>query len=319
MGDHDGWYKRLFAHRNTVRDLVRAFVREPWVEELDFNTLKPVSPSLVGDKLERREADAVWEVTFRGQPLYVCLLVEFQSTVDRTMALRVAAYVLLLYQALDRHKKHVAGSLPPVLPVVFYNGEAPWTAARQVSELIAPGPRELAEWRPRLSYLLIDAHRRAAEPLPPDNLAAAICRLEACRSTEEMDRVLADVAPALAREQSVQRTVLDWLVRELVPHRLPGETLEKPATVKELRKMLQTRRTWAEMAKDDGLREGLEKGRKEGRREGEAKLLERQLELRFGPLPKTARRRLAQAGPRTLLRWGERLLTADSLDGVFGD
>ena len=164
MEDHDGWYKRLFSHREMVRDLMRGYLVEPWVEELNFGTLRSVSSSLVGDKLERRELDAAWEVWFRGERLYVCLLVEFQSTVDRTMALRVSSYVSLLYQVLDRHKKHLSdGRLPPVVPIVLYNGEAEWTATREVSDLIAPGPPELPDYRPRLSYVLIDEHRRAAD------------------------------------------------------------------------------------------------------------------------------------------------------------
>jgi flagellar biosynthesis/type III secretory pathway protein FliH len=72
-----------------------------------------------------------------------------------------------------------------------------------------------------------------------------------------------------------------------------------------------------------GLQEGEAKGRVEGeakgRVEGQADLLARQLTKRFGTLSAEIQARLAQATSDQLERWGERLLDADSLDGVFDD
>jgi predicted transposase YdaD len=63
-----------------------------------------------------------------------------------------------------------------------------------------------------------------------------------------------------------------------------------------------------------GLAEGRVEGRAEGVPAGERRLLLRQLELRFGPLPETARKRVdALDAPKDLEDLGERLLTAKSL------
>ena len=64
-------------------------------------------------------------------------------------------------------------------------------------------------------------------------------------------------------------------------------------------------------------RQGMEKGRQEGRQEGEASLLLRQLELRFGPLSEGSRAQVRAADADTLLRWGDRVLTAATVDEVF--
>ena len=58
-------------------------------------------------------------------------------------------------------------------------------------------------------------------------------------------------------------------------------------------------------------------GIEQGRREGEARLLLGQLERKFGLLPKAMRTRVAGADSEVLLRWGERLLTAERLEEVF--
>lgn len=41
------------------------------------------------------------------------------------------------------------------------------------------------------------------------------------------------------------------------------------------------------------------------------------LERRFGSLTELARERVVQADSETLLRWGERVLTATTLEDVF--
>lgn len=48
---------------------------------------------------------------------------EFQTTVDRYMAVRLLACVSLLYQGLIQARQlPVSGKLPPVVPIVLYNG-----------------------------------------------------------------------------------------------------------------------------------------------------------------------------------------------------
>jgi len=45
--------------------------------------------------------------------------------------------------------------------------------------------------------------------------------------------------------------------------------------------------------------------------------LERQLTRRFGPLPQSARKKLAEAGNEQLAAWSDALLEAQSLRQVF--
>ena len=66
------------------------------------------------------------------------VLLEFQSRIDARMALRILTYTGLIHQELVRNKALPEGGLlPPVLPVVLYNGDDPWNAVMDVRELIA--------------------------------------------------------------------------------------------------------------------------------------------------------------------------------------
>jgi hypothetical protein len=67
-----------------------------------------------------------------------------------------------------------------------------------------------------------------------------------------------------------------------------------------------------------GIKRGREQGLKEGLNQGGAALLSRLLARKFGPLPAAAQQRIASASSDNLDDWALNLLTAASLDEVFG-
>ena len=89
---HDAACKLLFSHPRMVEDLLRGFAAPGWSDSLDFATLEKLPTEFVSEDLRRRSGDGVWRVRFRDEWLYVLVLLEFQSTVDRHMALRILVY-----------------------------------------------------------------------------------------------------------------------------------------------------------------------------------------------------------------------------------
>ena len=67
-----------------------------------------------------------------------------------------------------------------------------------------------------------------------------------------------------------------------------------------------------------GMQAGMERGMQQGRLTGKLQLLARLLGVRFGELPSWAVDRLAGADEHTLDAWTEAVLTAQSLDALFG-
>lgn len=98
MTDHDHGYKRLFSHPEMVKDLLRGFVAEPWVTELDFSTLEKYPTVFIGDQLRERRNDVIWRLRWGPEYLYIYLMLEFQSSINRYMAVRLLTYLGLLYQ-----------------------------------------------------------------------------------------------------------------------------------------------------------------------------------------------------------------------------
>ena len=67
--------------------------------------------------------------------IYSAFIIENQSYVDMSMVVRAAAYEFVAYERMSKKNKSKE-KLPMVHILVFYTGERPWNAARQLSELV---------------------------------------------------------------------------------------------------------------------------------------------------------------------------------------
>jgi hypothetical protein len=89
------------------------------------------------------------------------------------MALRLPLYVLMVWQVLVRTGRLTPnGLLPPVLPVILYNGKDKWKAPRSLRSLIdLPPGHPMLKWQPQGQYIMIDENsygrgeRKAAQSL----------------------------------------------------------------------------------------------------------------------------------------------------------
>jgi hypothetical protein len=125
MPDHDALYHRLFSHPGMVAQLLREFVAGPWLDDLDLDRMERRNAKFHAESHERRDGDMIWHIPRRdGEETYLVLLLGFQSIPNPWMALRALVYVGLLWQHLVKEGRLLPnGRLPPVLPVVLYNGD----------------------------------------------------------------------------------------------------------------------------------------------------------------------------------------------------
>jgi hypothetical protein len=105
--------------------------------------------------------------------------------------------------------------------------------------------------------------------------------------------------------------VIDWLMQ--LPEWLNSEVWQELEKIEEREKV-----QYITSVERIGIAKGIAKGRVEGRVEGESRLLKRQLERRFGPLPEWVSVRLGSAKEDELETWSEAVLTAPTLEAVFG-
>ena len=248
----------------------------------------------------------VWSVQWKNSAEYVIIMMEFQSTVDPSMAMRTEEYVILLLRDLTKQGAiNPRIGVPPVLPIVIYTGEDKWTAAREVSELIAPQPlaakRLLAYLRHRRYFLIDTKQLTAGDTRKYSGLAAKFFIAEHA-APDELAPLLQDLISTVkgSRHAELRRILLQWFRYIILPKAGISIDFSENTTLEGAVAMYaEAFNSWKEKFRAEcvaiGWAKGEAEGRAEGRAEGKAELIGKWqqavleiLECHFAPLPPTA-------------------------------
>ena len=336
--DADTTYKTILSHAVMVEELLRWLVAErhgmhALVDALDFSTLARMHEQSVSDgavALRRHSNDMVWRVNLRergeddapapaghtgrsasppggddaepeasGPWLYLVVMLEFQSTVDYLMPLRIRNYVDNFYMEQWRGRRfRSTDRLAPVLPIVLYIGNARWTAAARVIDLVTPqaaqdgsaersatwatqagGGTSGAPWRadPRFAgdgYVLLDSVRVRPEDLSHDNAAALLAGLE--RPSEETSAELLAAlnwrlrAPELRGLRKVMFAWVAWQAKRRMGLELEVEDMMEADRLEDYSDVEAYFAARIQARKEEHRAEGREEGREAGREAGRA-------------------------------------------------
>ena len=297
MADHDGAYHRLFSIPRLVRELLTDVIKPPWLPLIDLSTLERVNIKLHGKGLKgtgisRKEGDMLWRAqSWDGAPIYIYLALEFQSRSFFFMALRFQVYTGFLSEHLRQEKLLDNGRLPPIYPVVLYNGLKPWSAPTQLRDLFAVSPSSpFYDFLPNLSYYVVDELRHPIDEASPGaSILLAILRLERCQDASDVISCMQALSAALKKD--LDGTVLEAVTQFLGAARLPPifDTLDgnlgsyiNPENTMLLEKRV---RQWEAQLVRKGKSEGRKEGRRDGLKRGKVQSICRFLEARFGDLP----------------------------------
>jgi predicted transposase/invertase (TIGR01784 family) len=288
---HDHGYKYLFSNPTMVKYLVTSFVKEDWVKEVDFTRMEKLGKEFIGEEYDKRESDIIYKVSYQGSEAYIYLLIEFQSTVDRYMALRVLQYICKFY--LDLVEVHKYRFLPPVFPVVLYNGDEKWTAPLEFNDLIE-GERQqgLETYIPKFRYYKIAENEFPKKVLMElNNLVSALFYIENS-SAEEFDAAVYQSLEIIVNEEdrSAANRFSAWIRNLAERKKLKDDQGEDYRIINpwEVKNMLST--TLEKIrgnAREEGVRKGKEEGIKEGKEEGIRELIKMYLITRFGNAPES--------------------------------
>lgn len=299
---HDRAYRAMFERTILLRALLEEYGPPGWSEGLDFDNAHQLQGKLGLPDFEQRESDMIWRVPRidGGAGAYVVLMLEFQSSNDRWMVVRLMMYCALLWQrTIHENALGARDKLPPVLGVVSYRGEPRWTAPLSLQDLIdLPPEHPLWAWQPQMRYHLVDERRAVAQrPVEQDGLAGLWFRLEHDSHKGHFAQALAKMHAALYGTPHFDL----WLqVVQRMQHTSKLKALEDEPLLLALqqeRPMLDLIQKNFERILDDaaeegmtrGIQQGKREGMLEGKREGEAvaraaqrRALVKYLDLRFG-------------------------------------
>lgn len=234
-------------------------------------------------RVEERRADLVVKVR-DGEGEYL-LHIEIQNDNQRIMPWRMLRY---------RTDIGFAHPKMTVRQYLLYIGKAPLTMA---SGIHAPG---LDYHYQVVNMHAIDCESLFAQDTPDALVMAILCDFHGRSEREVVRRILRRLLALTGENESAFR---DYLLM-----------LEVLSTNRDLKQVVQEEEAMLSQVKYSDLPSfGL------GMQQGEALMLLQLLECKFGVLQDKVRSRVQGASGEDLLRWSKQVLSADSIDAVFGD
>lgn len=325
MAKYDEAYKQLFQHPEFIQQLIEGFAPPKLAQQLDFATLRNHSGEYITPSLKKKTQDLVWSARLRPHDdlIYLYILLEFQSSVDHSMPVRMLHYVAALYDQLIKNKqlKLHKDRLPLVFPLVLYSGENTWRAQLSLQELLPRVPGYLRKYQPQLDYYLIDEVRLNREVLGQQG--SILANLLATRNAENpqdwqfgMERLFT-LFNQHPQSDLIRRSINLWLRNELKQRNTP-DILEFENWLMEVNPMARTTfDDWKQEWHAEGVLEGIKEGLHKGLNKGRSQTLHKQLTTKFVTIPDEYQQRLEQANMDELDVWTERILFAETLEDVF--
>lgn len=266
---HDAGYKELFSYPELVKQLMEGFAPPEISQLLDYTTLKQHPGNYITPLFDEQIEDVVWSVQLKPESpdqfpvtLYLYILLEFQSTVDPAMPLRILHYTASFYHQLlkDGRINLRKDKLPPVFPVVLYNGEPAWQITQEMQQLIHAVPAFLKAFQPSQRHYLVDEQGYSFEELDQnDHPISGAFALEKSREAQEIFNSLVSLFRRALQHPDAARILpifKRWSQRHLHHHAF-DINLEHILSLEELTTMLATKFDYiTEKSRQQGIEQG---------------------------------------------------------------
>ena len=273
---HDHGYKDLFSHPQFLKELLTSCVPEPWVQDLDFSRACKIDKSFITASKKKLESDLIWRIPFlSGQEIYLYILIEFQSTVDHFMALRILRYTLELYSSLLKDSPTMK-QLPSVFPILLYNGDERWTAPENLADLI--DQRISLDFIPQFRYFKIAENEFSKDKLLAlKNLIGALFLVETT-DQETLVPLVTQIVDILREEQpEIVKAFVSWL-HSFFADPVPDWVADVSQLTEVPTMLATTVQKWKEELLQQGLQQGLNEGIQKGLQQGIQKGLQQGLQ-----------------------------------------
>lgn len=307
----DNFYHQFFSNAEVVADLLR-MLHVDLFNELDIHSLTHVSNEFISADMRARRGDVFWKVKWHKKNLatkdntnsikedgwlYIYILLEFKSNQDRFCLLQVLEYLALAYRSLEQNGGLTATrKLPPLLPIVLYNGDTPWKQPKTLAKLIEPGPEFFKPYIPEFNLFVLDENDYQDAPLETNSLVSAIFKFENTRELANLHKLGAAFLAWFNAHpnQQLKESIITWIKHSL-KNVLSPDILDQINTIEELSPMFATRAQAFLYEKTQTAWQG---GKQEGHQEGRQALQNLLLKTlnRFGqPIPDYALTLIADA------------------------
>jgi hypothetical protein len=216
----DNLMKLVMQNNSIYTQFIRDFSQNSLFANLQPEDIEDVSERFIPLVTDSQDADTVKKIRLPGRkaPVYIISLTEHQSSVRFDIALKLLQYMVYIWitYCKQNDKEHddnkIKGvndptvvhstskhfRLPPILPIVYYDGEGAWTADRNFAERVYP-QEGFKDFIPQFSYVLVDLNQYSREELKNyQSVMSLVMMLDKIRKPEDIEGLKEDAEPCLA-------------------------------------------------------------------------------------------------------------------------
>lgn len=130
---HDHFVREFLSEPAHAREFLSAVLPAALANTLDWAQLRGDPATFIDEDLREQHSDLLFSAPSRtGEPQQVYLLFEHKSALDRRLARQLLGYLARIYAA--------QSELAPLIPLVFYHGDAPHPTGQRFSDDLSLSP-----------------------------------------------------------------------------------------------------------------------------------------------------------------------------------
>ncbi len=142
----DSSSKIIFEDPILCAQFLRGYVDIPLLQNVQPEDIEDVSERYVHMFVEERDSDVVKRVKLQDAetPFYLISLIEHKSDVDYNVVMQIFRYMAFIWEDYEKEMEKKREGIsktkdfkyPPILPVLFYDGQEDWMAATSLHERV---------------------------------------------------------------------------------------------------------------------------------------------------------------------------------------
>lgn len=208
----DSSSKIIFEDNTLCAQFLRDYIDLPYLENVQPEDIEDVSEQYVTLFSEERNADRVKKVQIANEkPLFLISLIEHKSSVDYTVSMQIFRYMIHIWERYEREAEKIKKDItkradfkyPPILPIVYYEGDKTWTVPLDFRSKIMAGDI-FGKYVPNFEYYLVPLRKYSNKELLAKkdeiSLVMMINRMQNQKDVEEFQKLPQEEVAEILRE-----------------------------------------------------------------------------------------------------------------------
>jgi len=185
-------------------EFLRDFIQLEIFKDISPSDIEDVPERLISLIAEQKDGDTIKRVNLKGESLFVITIVEHESKVNFRAPFKMLSYITLILDDYEKEANRKASSeagkdvkvslskdfrYPPILPIIFYDGEGEWTA--KTNFLYRTEMNEIFEkYIPKFEYELVSLRNYSFADLAEfGSVLSLFMMIDKVRTAEELSNL----------------------------------------------------------------------------------------------------------------------------------